>query len=319
MSGGPGPQGYGQEYGPQAGEYEYPRTVPVHGGAAGNMGPPMQMQMKTLPRIGDSVQQIFAPRQGLTIKQTLKGCCCNRLNEFTVHEFHPDDVNQVGPELMFMSESAECCPRCMSHFAPGYRQTSFDMWCGAWSQLGESQKPKPQSVLLSHQKGLTFGHSCWIIEGDGGPVRVPCCCNLPYLETKDVNQQVLGKTQYECDHKICVPKYVVKAPDGTEWYRIRPDTCCGDCCTACEGSGPKGRCMAIPFYIRDPKSMQKLPGAEPGSVAAVNNLWSGVRECVNRQNYALRFPAAATPNQKATLVGSNVLIEMLHFEHEGFP
>ena len=54
---------------------------------------------------------------------------------------------------------------------------NFDMWCR------EDGRDKGVSYFLTHQKKRTNGRSCWIWEGDGGSVRIPCCCNLPYLET----------------------------------------------------------------------------------------------------------------------------------------
>ncbi|CAD7965710.1 unnamed protein product [Amoebophrya sp. A120] len=288
---------------------EYMNTQP--------MDPPIQVRMP--PQIGDSVQKVLGPREGVLIKQTLKGCCCDLLNEFSIHEFEHADAENAGPEIMFAKESAGCFIRCLSHFAPGFRETSYDQWCGAYSEKTESERPKQPEVFLKHEKKCTNGVSCLVMEGDGGPLRVPCCCMLPYLETKDVNGVVLGKTQYLCDRYLFVPKYDVMGPDGTKWYRIRPDTCCGDCCVNCDCSqgGCRGRCCAIPFYLRDLQTNEILPGERPGTQAQITNLFSGLKECVNRENYSVRFPDKATPQQKATVIGATFLIEMLHFEQGG--
>ncbi|CAD7970460.1 unnamed protein product [Amoebophrya sp. A25] len=294
---------------------------PVQVMPIGAPGQPVMMQQVAphqmhMPQLGDDYKTVLAGRSGLTLKQTMKGSCCDAKNEWTGHAFHPSSPGESGPEIFFIDESASCFERCcLSHFMPAYRPTSYDMWCGSWSGMLQ-KRPSQSEVVLRHKKECTCPTACWIAEGDGGPLRIPCCCFLPYLDTLTNDGTKLGRTQYECDMYLCVPKYSVRDGQGMIWYRIRPDTCCGGCCVLCECGGKKGRCLAVPFYIRHPKSMDKLPGDEPGSIAQINNLWSGIKECCNRQNYAVRFPQNASPEQKATLVGSVFLIDMVNFEQE---
>merc|ERR1712194_158288 len=270
---------------------------------------------------GSDLEKIFAAREGITLKQTMKGCCCDAKNEWTVHNYMSDyaHYDNSGDEIMFAAERGGCCLRCLSHFAPGFRPSCYDVWCGSHSRSSDGDRPGFSDTMLTHEKKCTNGVACWIGEGDGGPLRIPCCCNLPYLETMDHNRETLGKTQYICDKNLCVPKYDVLGPNGERWYRIRPDTCCGDCLPAIQCGGAKGRCCAIPFHIREPNPPFAYLMGEKGTkeqTAQITNLWSGLKECCNRQNYALHFPDGATPAQKATLMGSVFLIDMVNFEQD---
>merc|ERR1719336_2614472 len=169
-------------------------------------------------KLGTSYTEALKERTGLLVKQTMKGCCCNVLNEFSIHEFNPDysQYETPGAEIMFASESAGCCARCISHFAPGFRPTSFDVWGGAHSHKSqEGAVPPEDQMMLTHSKGCTNGVCCWIAEGDGGPLRIPCCCFLPYFETYDAqNKQLIGRTNYVCDACLFVPKYEVMDANG---------------------------------------------------------------------------------------------------------
>ncbi len=72
------------------------------------------MGQATLPKIGDDYKSVLGPRTGLFVKQTMKGCCCNYRNEFTIHEFGSGEQSQyenAGNELMFASERGGCCLR----------------------------------------------------------------------------------------------------------------------------------------------------------------------------------------------------------------
>eukprot|EP00397_Hematodinium_sp_SG-2012_P044251 GEMP01049383.1.p1 GENE.GEMP01049383.1~~GEMP01049383.1.p1 ORF type:complete len:306 (+),score=63.34 GEMP01049383.1:262-1179(+) len=273
---------------------------------------PVQQEMddygRPLTQKGD-LGALLGHRDGLLIKQTMKGCCCQRLNEFSVHEYVDNykESEDAGSEVMFVAERAGPCLRCLSHFAPGFRKTAFDTWLP--NERGTSQP------FMTHEKTCTNGRSCWIAQGDGGPVRVPCCCNLPYLETKNATGQVIGRTQYVCDSFLLVPKYEVLDGSNVRLFRIRPNTCIGGCCVKCECGKEKGRCFAVPYYIRNPQAPHDPVVASDGKDAEITNFWSSMtKECCMRQNYALKFPRGVSPDVKATLMGSTFLIEMLDFE-----
>lgn len=58
------------------------------------------------PQIGDNIRDVLGPREGLLVKQTMRGCCCNVHNEFSIHEFITDysQYESAGPEVMFTNE-----------------------------------------------------------------------------------------------------------------------------------------------------------------------------------------------------------------------
>jgi hypothetical protein len=45
-------------------------------------------------------------------------------------------------------------------------------------------------------------------------------------------------------------------------YMIRPDVCCMGCCVKCKCDGQKGKCFRVPFYIRDPQTMEPIDSRE---------------------------------------------------------
>jgi hypothetical protein len=48
------------------------------------------------------------------------------------------------------------------------------------------------------------------------------------------------------------------APQDQLMYMIRPDVCCMGCCVKCKCDGQKGKCFRVPFYIRDPQTMDPI-------------------------------------------------------------
>ena len=88
------------------------------------------------------------------------------------------------------------------------------------------------------------------------------------------------------------------------------------------GSGcDKGsQCIYMPFYIRDPKTTEKLPGGPKanGEPAQIRNLWSGMKRecCTSADNYFVIFPAGATSALKGALLGSTILLDSAVFEEK---
>eukprot|EP00397_Hematodinium_sp_SG-2012_P044602 GEMP01049858.1.p1 GENE.GEMP01049858.1~~GEMP01049858.1.p1 ORF type:complete len:273 (+),score=45.79 GEMP01049858.1:204-1022(+) len=246
-------------------------------------------------------------RHGVLIR---KGSSCQRLNEFTVHEYAKNYKASVdmGSEVMFVAEHAGCCLRFMSYPAPGCRKTSFDTWLPY--ERGTSLP------LMTHEKSCTNGRSCLSSLGEGSSFSgVPCCCNLPYLETKDATGKVIGRTQNLCDSFLCVPKYEVLDGSNNQLFRIRPNTRLGGCCVKCECSR-QASIFSVPFYIRNPHAPYDPVVTSDGTYAEITNFSNPVKkECPMRHDYALKFPEGASPEVKATLMGSTFLIEMLNFKH----
>ncbi len=177
-------------------------------------------------------------------------------------------------------------------------------------------------VVMTHSKGCTNGVTQIVgVTDKGDIIRCPCCCFLPYMETKDANGQLIGKSKYICDLYLFVPKYHVDDSSGKLKYYIRPDTCCAGCCPLlkCGGKGAKAKCCRIPFYIRDPVSKEKIDAmAGPDEKAAFVDLWAGWKAecCTRRDLYELRFPTNATPEDKMALLGLSHLVDITVFEQD---
>eukprot|EP00536_Pseudo-nitzschia_multiseries_P005164 jgi/Psemu1/303145/fgenesh1_kg.94_\ len=268
-----------------------------------------------------------------------KGCCQKSINwvvaegnnfEPGADPFNLDSVSWIHEESSFWG-------RCLSHCAAGFRSQKYVQHHGPppvgltnenndWCTCQCEEKPfdlteaeMSSNVVVVHEKKRTCGvFCCW----------VPCVCNscgLPYLETKDASTgKVLGKTQYICDMCCFVPKYDILDASGNQKYRLRPDVCLLGLCVRCRcgGSGQKGKCCRVPFIIRDPITREPIHSSLTKNgkpvKAMVDTLWSGWKnECCGKKNaYHLTFPSNITPEEKAVLMGSTILVDVTMFEQE---
>ncbi|GMH46209.1 hypothetical protein TrRE_jg8547 [Triparma retinervis] len=225
-------------------------------------------------------------------------------------EVRQEQLDEVGG---WIAEEATLCGRTMSSCFPGGRSTK---WGEKSDEFGGIDPASHGKVIFTHEKDRTNGVSCGL-----GDKRCPCCCNLPYLETKDANGTPIGRTQYVCDSCLCVPKFDVFDGMGRQTYRIRPDTCFGGLCVQCRCGGGGGKCFRVPFIIRDPVTHEplKASGSKGGGEvkAQITSLWTGMKRCCQKKDsYAIHFPEGASREMKATLIGSNILIDMAIFEQE---
>uniref|UniRef100_A0A0G4HS54 Phospholipid scramblase n=1 Tax=Chromera velia CCMP2878 TaxID=1169474 RepID=A0A0G4HS54_9ALVE len=259
-----------------------------------------------------SQQRMFGGMEGFVMQQhtseCCRACCCQPNIDWTLHEY----VDQVAVRSLdsletkyFIKEDAPYCGRCCSFFAPGSRKTIYTV------HEGDSANGKTH---LTISKEGTCGVNVAVMVRNGGMVRCPCCCNLPYLEVKDASGRNMGRTEYLCDGCLYVPKYSVKDSTGKEVYRIRPDTCCLGCCVKCKcgGKTSSSKCCSVPFYVRDPLTMEKVGG----DGEAITEGWSGwKKECCQRKGlYFHKFPNSATEDAKALLLASALLIDISVFE-----
>lgn len=208
---------------------------------------------------------------------------------------------------MFIKEEAPYCGRCWSNAYPGARKTTYTVY------EGESENGR---VLFRHEKDCTCSNCPLMMYSDGGPVRCPWCCCLPYLDTKDAQGNLLGKSKYVCDMCIFIPKYDLFDCKGDHIYRLRSEVCCcGMCvkCRCCEknSGGGKGKCFRVPFLIREPTAP-----FNPIGDGAITDLWAGsFHECCNnREMYAIKFPPNMNPQDadaiKKTLIGMTLLLDI---------
>mmetsp|Transcript_19593 Transcript_19593/g.39170 ORF Transcript_19593/g.39170 Transcript_19593/m.39170 type:complete len:317 (-) Transcript_19593:43-993(-) len=249
-------------------------------------------------------------------------------------------LGELGEVGGWIAEEATFAGRCCSSCCPGARatrhtvhagrippalvkeETSFGcpsiQWGEKSDEFGDLNPEDLGPVTFVHEKAKTNGVSCGL-----GDKRCPCCCNLPYLETKDAHGKPLGRTEYVCDWCLFVPKFDVFDGNGNQAYRIRPDTCVGGLCVQCRccDGGAGGKCCRVPFIIRDPHTHEPLKasgfGGSGEKKAQITSLWTGIKRCCQKKDaYAVHFPQGATKEMKATLIGSNILIDMAIFEQE---
>ena len=271
--------------------------------------------------------------EGVTMKQTAKSscpmCCCQKNFEWTAHKYVAslDDAESI-PDKLYILEDSPMCARWFSYCAPGSRKTSYNVYAGGKPPRdADGNATIPQTELIwRHRKAQTNGVNVFIgYDREGRPIRIPQCCCLPYLETVDVRagEKVIGRSEvvccYDCDNcSCCVPKFMVKNASGELVYYVKPATCCCGCCVLCTAGGKGGRCLAVPFIIRDPKTKEPMPGMSTQTEhAEITNLWAGLKkECCMKDNYAINFPVGATYEMKATLMGTSILVDMTTSEHE---
>ena len=214
------------------------------------------------------------------------------------------------PPVMFIQEDAPCCQRSCSFYAPGCRKTQYNAHAGGDAN-GE--------LLLTHSKGQSCGQSAIVACSNDGPIYCPMCCCLPYLNTNGPQGEAYGSSKYICDGCLFVPKFIIKDAAGQIQYLVRPNTCCAGCCIKCKCGGKGSRCCTVPFMIRDPTTKLPLESTTPslpgGEKAEILKLWAGMaKECCGRNNYAIRFPASAPRELRATLMGSAILMDITLFE-----
>lgn len=181
-------------------------------------------------------------------------------------------------------------------------------WCTCQRGVlpaGLTEEDRNKDVIATHEKPQTC---------------TACCCFVPYLETKNEGGNVIGRTEHVCDWCIFVPKFDVFDSNGRKKYRLRPDTCIGGCCVMCRcgGSGSGGKCCRVPFIIRDPNTLSPVKGNAGEENAQVTELWTGWKnECCTRRNaYHLVFPDDALAEDKITLIGSSILIDIMYAEQD---
>eukprot|EP00961_Rhodomonas_salina_P062380 837156-Rhodomonas_salina.1 len=197
------------------------------------------------PQGGGGAQQPLLAAQSVLLSQKTSECCrccCCQPNihwQLFLDDSNPSPTVERQP-IASISEDAPYIGRCCSFCMPGSRATKFSVREGAYDE----KNPDPsKAVLYTIEKSQTFGTNFFVAFVENGQIRCPCCCNLPYLETKGPDGRVWGRTEYLCclaDGNMCISKFMVNDGQGKPVYAIRPDTCFGGCCPQCKCGG-RGR------------------------------------------------------------------------------
>lgn len=241
-----------------------------------------------------------------TTSQCCRFCCCQPNIDWTVHPLKKSQEisiadDQLGPAVFQVTEDAGYCGRTWSHCYPGFRATTYSV---------KSTDPDDQRILIKHEKKQTCPINFLLGYGDQGqPIRCPCCCFLPYLDTYDaITNQKLGSSKVICNCKpLCCPKFAVHDADDKPKYLLRPDLCwCDQCYDVKCGKGAK--CCYIPFYIRDYVTEDKLGDED----VAIVDLFIGLEHelCTKKNLYAIKFPESASDADKATLMGAVLVYDI---------
>eukprot|EP01062_Namystynia_karyoxenos_P000523 TRINITY_DN10189_c0_g1_i2.p1 TRINITY_DN10189_c0_g1~~TRINITY_DN10189_c0_g1_i2.p1 ORF type:complete len:340 (+),score=89.43 TRINITY_DN10189_c0_g1_i2:90-1022(+) len=278
---------------------------------------------------------------GLTVKQTMKGCCkecfgCEDTSEYRIADWQGIDAAGANSSSAFkmyaLEESGACCRCCLcnclgctSGRALTINVSQFNAGDTEPVHMGEGVRGKGGPRVLQFRKPC----SCPMlvrIPAEDGYIPIPCCCNLPSLETYDTKGTFLGSSQYVCDITCCVPKWLVYDSRRSLRYMVRPDTCCCGCCVRCRcGEGKKGSCFYEPMVLRDPATrapvpVDGVPDGRGGQVttqqAAVTKVWSGVKkECLSEaDNFAVLYPAGIDDAMRANLLGLTFLVDFCWYE-----
>lgn len=278
-----------------------------------------------------AVQPILAPESltmerfqsvdEMIVAQSTSQCCRQGICQTSINwvlseagNFRPDQNPFDMPTGGWVHEESSFCGRCCFPLcrAQKYTQHSGEIpkaimqenvqWCipqfGEFT-MGMTDEDRNRNIVAYHEKDFTCPMNC--------------CCLHPYLETKNAQGEVIGKTVFSCDACIFIPKFDVLDRNNQIVYHLRPDTCIAGCCVMPRVGGSGGKCCRVPFLIRNPQTKEPLtqPNVQEGK-AQVTMLWSGFKnECCSQKNaYHLVFPQGATDEIKAVLIGSTILIDV---------
>ena len=138
-----------------------------------------------------------------------------------------------------------CYFRFFSCFCPGVRSTEYIVYEGENHTAGRP--------LYKLSKGWTLSPRCTVCcvgHYVYQPLRVGCCCCLPYLNIFDSDEKKIGSVAFECTplHSY-VPTFGLYDSAGNPQAALRQDTCC---CGQCPSSKSN-------YYYRDYVTWEKLP------------------------------------------------------------
>lgn len=303
----------------------------------------------------DTMERMLGPYDVISVEQTPRGCLqeafgCTARNEFVLYGGYREGrmshniFSGSGGPKEFTNEQIGH----MLEESPFFPDRCF------WSGMRKLQMPikapnQDGEVMLNVVKDFSMPTHC-IVHGNDGDLVIPCCCYLPSMRTVAPDGTIIGKAKYVCDSKcvnriaptplpcprsvplltarvfgsrscrLFVPKIMSYDQDGNKQYLVRPDTCCADCCPVCECGNRGGNCLYMPFFIRDPMTLEKLPGGPgaQGEPAQIRNLWAGMKKecCTSANHYFIAFPQGVTTATKGSLIAATALLDFTVFEEK---
>jgi hypothetical protein len=229
-----------------------------------------------------SVMEIRETRRGWLMECL---CPCSAKNEMKYFI----DNQQVAVS----TEDSDCCCRCL---------------CPAtvpFSMKVEELQTKSELLTVNRPFVCCTASPC------------KCCCCYQQASFKSGSDD-LGQIKETC--YVCIPEYTVYDSKGDKMYKIRPPSCCGGLCVnyLTEGTQCTSICCKVPYWIFDPnqsdtngKNAVRLGKIlkKPKSLA--------VEAFSDANAFEVTFPKEATPEQKASLLGSAIFFNAVYFEDTG--
>jgi len=277
------------------------------------VGAPAQQSMDS------KLEEKFGDKNGLLVKQTMRGCLqeclgCEAKSEFKVSRMEFDwmddyrlveEAKTQADEMYALEESSCCCRLCWRDGRP------FNMKVSEGAEEGGAE-------LLHFAKPCSLPLNFSIPTKDGS-VDCPCCCLLPRIETNLPSGAALGsESKYICDINLLVPK-LQYSEGGEPIYILKPETCCGGCCISCNPCSGKGF-VYIPFYFHDPGTGDVIgkEGYGGKETPQIRKLWAGLTKecCSTADTFAVMFPPGIDAKRKAGLLGLTFLLDFTVFERQ---
>jgi len=265
------------------------------------------------------LEEKFGDKNGLLVKQTMRGCLqeclgCAAQSEFKVSRMEYDwmddhklveEAKTQADEMYALEESSCCCRLCWRDGRP------FDMIVSEGAEQGGAE-------LVHFVKPCSFPLSLSIPTKDGS-IDCPCCCLLPRVETTLPSGEALGsESRYICDTNLLVPK-LEYSEDGEPIYILKPETCCGGRFIACNPFSGKGL-SNMPFYFHDPETGDVIgeEGYGGKETPQIRKLWAGLKQecCSDADTFAVMFPPGIDAKRKAGLLGLTFLLDFGVFERK---
>jgi len=279
------------------------------------VGKPEQMDMET---DADKIEKAFGGKQALLVKQTMRGCLqeclgCEAKSEFKISDMDLKYVDGYKVKTGGMDQD---------NIMYAIEESSFFMRCcwrdGRSFNMKVSEGGDPGGApIVDFRKPCGFPLNFSIPTRDGS-IDCPCCCLLPKVSTNTPDGTPLdSESSYICDINLLVPK-LQYSESGKPVYVVKPETCCGGCCIACNPCTGKGL-LYMPFYFHDPSNMSVI-GGEYGDekTPQIRKMWGGLKKecCSTADTFALFFPSGINAKRKAGLLGLTFLLDFTVFERQ---